>query len=114
MATIYPSINIKTIGTYLAVMFLCKIFPIDITLGDGIIGIDAKGSISNLNRQTILKIQKAYLTYIFQFTACLANLSFLISCISTRSPSENCKWPCADLTFFIVFCFCLQEEHNQY
>lgn len=88
----------------LAVMFLGKIFPIDITLGNGIIGTDAKSSVSNLDRQTILEIQKAYLTYIFQFTASLANLCFLISCISTWSPTENSKRPSTDLTFLVILC----------
>ena len=84
-------------------MFLSKIFPIDITLGDGVIAADAKSSITNLYWKTILKIQEANLAYIFQFTACLANLRFFISRIATWSPSKNSKWSCTYLTFLIIF-----------
>lgn len=94
-------------------MLLCKVFPIDIALGNGIIGADAESSISNLDWQTIFKIQKADLTYIFQFTTCLTNLSFFISCITTRPPTENSEWPRTDLTFFVKFCSSLQINENQ-
>jgi hypothetical protein len=40
-------------------MLFCKIFAIDITPWNCIIGIDRECCISDLNRQTIFKIQQA-------------------------------------------------------
>jgi hypothetical protein len=86
---------------YPAVVLLSKIFSIHITLGNGIIGIDGQCSVSNLNWQTVFEIQKANLANIFQLAACLANLSFFKSRITTRPPPKNCKWPCTNLALLI-------------
>lgn len=86
---------------YPAVVLLSKKLSIHITLGNGIIGIDGQCSVSNLNWQTIFEIQKANLANIFQLTACLANLSFFKSRITTRPPPKNCKWPCTNLALLI-------------
>jgi hypothetical protein len=45
--------------TYPPIMLFCKIFAIDITPWNCIIGIDRECCISDLNRQTIFKIQQA-------------------------------------------------------
>lgn len=95
---------------YPAVVLLSKKLSIHITLGNGIIGIDGQCSVSNLNWQTIFEIQKANLANIFQLTACLANLSFFKSCITTRPPPKNCKWPCTNLALLIKVGLCLHPN----
>jgi hypothetical protein len=89
-------------NTYLAIMLFSKILPINITLWNGIIRTDTESCVTDLDWKSIFKIQKAYLTNIFQFTTCLADLTFLISCITTRSPSKNSKWPCTNLALFVI------------
>ena len=86
-------------------MLLCKVFPVHITLWNGIIRVDTERSITNLNWQTIFKIEKAHLTDIFQLAASLANFTFLVSCIPTRSPPEDREGPSADLALLIIICF---------
>ncbi|KAK2388645.1 CCCH-type zinc fingerfamily protein with RNA-binding domain-containing protein [Trifolium repens] len=83
-------------------MLFSKILPINITLWNGIIRTNTESCVTDLDWKSIFKIQKAYLTNIFQFTTCLADLTFLISCITTRSPSKNSKWPCTYLALFVI------------
>lgn len=90
-------------------MLLSKVFPIHVTLWNGIIGINAQSSVSNLNWEPVLKIQKANLTNIFQLTASLANLGLLISCITTRSPPEHREGPGADFALLIIISLCLHQ-----
>lgn len=113
-STIIPCVRViwKYDKSYPAVMLLSKILPIHITLGNGIIGIDGQSSVSDLNWQTIFKIQKADLANIFQLTACLANLSFFKSGITTRSPPKNCEWPCTNLALLIKVCLCLHPDEQ--
>lgn len=93
--------------SYPAVMLLGEILSIDITLGNSIIRIDGQSGVSNLHWQSIFQIQKANLADIFQLTASLTNLCFLISCITTRPPSENRERPCTNLALLVIIRFCL-------
>lgn len=98
--------------TYLTIMLLCKVFPVHIALRNGIIRIDTESSVSDLNWQTIFKIQKTNLANIFQLTASLANFRLLISCITSWPPPENCEWPCAYLALLVIISFCLQRNQK--
>ncbi|KAK2388642.1 CCCH-type zinc fingerfamily protein with RNA-binding domain-containing protein [Trifolium repens] len=93
-------------------MLFSKILPINITLWNGIIRTDIESCVTDLDRKSIIKIQKAYLTNIFQFTTCLADLTFLMSCfcIRTSSPSKNSRWPCTNLALFAILIPCLHSH----
>lgn len=95
---------------HLAILFLSKILSINITPRNSFIGVNGQGCISNLDWQSIFKIKQTHLANIFEFTACLANFSFLVPCITAWSPPENCKWSGANFTLFVKICLRLHPK----
>lgn len=92
-------------------MLLGEILSVHVAPGNRIIGIDGQRGIPNLNRQSILQIQKTDLANVLQFTTRLTNLSLLVPRIPTGPPPKHRKRPRANLAFFIEIRFGLHSSH---
>lgn len=69
--------------------------------------------ITYLNWQTIFQIQQARLANILQLATSLTYLRLLEPHTSTRTPSEDCKRPSADLALFAILLLRL-NRHKQH
>lgn len=83
-------------------MFLGEILPIDIALGDGIVGVDGKRRVPNLDGKAVLEIEEADLADVLELAAGLADLRLLEPRVPPRPPPEHGERPRADLALLVV------------